>query len=729
MAFTLYRQLDAMDCGPTCLKMVAKHYGRNISLRTLSHLCEFSRHGVSLLGLHDASQKIGFQSAGVKLSIEDIKSVQLPIILHWKNYHFVVLFKIKRNKFVIADPANGILKLGVTDFIKNWQSDDKASDNKERVGIALVLEPQEAFFAKVFEETENSPKSSSIFSFLEQHKKMLFQLMLGMLLGSVFQLLLPLLTQSIVDYGIVAKNLRYIELVLFAQLAITVGKLSSEYIRSWILLHISTRIDISILSRFLSRLLVLPMSFFETKMTGDIMQRIYDHKSIQNFLTGPTISSIFSIASLIAYSIALIYYDYLVFTIFLIFSVLHTAWIIVFMGKRKELNYKGFGLSVRNQTLLIQLITGMQEMKMNICDYQKRWEWQRLQAKSFRYSTQVLKIDQFQQAGVAIITEGKNLFITLVSALAVVKGDLTLGGMLAIQFVAGQLNAPFDQLLTFVKAYQDAKIALTRLTEIDQIESEQTTLQNRVFVPGDLTFNNVTFKYPGAGNETILNNLSFTIPYGKVTAIVGKSGSGKTTILKLLLRYYKLYTGTIELNGQNLDTVDYRAWRRACGVVLQEGFIFSDSIERNIAVGTDLISEKKVNHAIRMASLSSFVSSLKDTSKTIIGSRGVGVSQGQRQRILIARAIYKSPLYLLLDEATNALDSTNELSIIENLTEHFAGRTVVIVAHRLSTIKHADNIIVLNEGCVAEQGTHVELLSKKGHYYHLTKSQLDLHLQ
>lgn len=712
-----------MDCGPTCLRMIAKHYGRTYSQKTMSRLCEINREGVSLLGISDAAEKIGFRTLGVKLSNEQLKEAELPCILHWRQYHFIVLYKIKNHKYYLADPAGGLFILDENSFNRSWRQD---KDNLEGIALLISTTPQ---FYEQDDEKAMEVRWSFLLKYLILYRRLIIQLLFGLGIGSILQLITPFLTQSIVDIGINTRNLNFIYIIVIAQIALVIGRVSVEFIRSWILLHISTRINIAILTDFLIKLMKLPMSFFDTKMTGDIMQRINDQKTIQSFLTGATLTTVFSMFNLVVFSIVLAYYNMSIFFVFAVSSSLYIAWILLFLRRRRELNYKSFDVSASNQSNIVQLINGMQEIKLNNCEQQKRWEWEHIQARLFKFNVKTLALSQYQQGGATFINEGKNILITFLSAEAVINNHLTLGAMVAVQYIVGQLSSPIEQLLGFIQGFQDAKISLERLNEIHQMKDEEpagkewshTLPENK-----SISLNNLTFRYAGAGNEPVLENVSLYIPQGKTTAIVGMSGSGKTTILKLLLRFYEPQNGEIKVGQQNLNNISFKAWRSQCGIVMQDGFIFSDSIERNIAVGDEYPDKKKVAHAIKVSNIRDFIDELPLGLNTKIGAEGNGISQGQRQRILIARAVYKDPEYLLFDEATNSLDANNERIIMDNLQEFFNGRTVVIVAHRLSTVSNADNIIVLDKGQIIEQGTHQELTALKGEYYSLVRNQLEL---
>ncbi|UOE48667.1 peptidase domain-containing ABC transporter [Mucilaginibacter sp. SMC90] len=721
--FSFFKQHDQMDCGPTCLRMIAKHYGRTIQLQELRNLCQISRSGVSLLGVSEAAEKIGFRTLGVKLTFEQLNDIELPAILHWRQNHFVILYRIQRETYWIADPGVGLIKLTGADVKENWISDPNTLE-----GIALLLSPSPQFYEQE-DRDQHAVSWSSLFLYLIGYRKLIFQLLLGLALASLLQLIVPFLTQSIVDIGVNTRNLNFIQVILLAQIFLIVGRVSVEFIRSWILLHISTRVNISILTDFLIKLMKLPISFFDTKMTGDIMQRMNDQKKIESFLTGSALTTLFSLVNLLLFSFVLIYYKISIFSVFALASALYIAWITAFLGRRRLLNYKSFEVASKNQSNVVQLVNGMQEIKLNNCEQAKRWEWEHLQARLFKFNVKSLALSQYQQGGATLINESKNLLITFLTAKAVINGSLSLGAMVAIQYIVGQLNSPVDQLLGFIQGFQDARISLERLNEIHQLSDEEPidrALNNELPENKSLSINDLTFCYPSAGNEPVLKNINLIIPEGKTTAIVGTSGSGKTTLLKLLLRFYEPQRGEILIGNLQLNQIAFKSWRSSCGVVMQDGFIFSDTIERNIAVGDQYPDYDKLKHALKIANISDFIDSLPLRLNTKIGAEGNGISQGQRQRILIARAVYKDPHYLFFDEATNALDANNERIITNNLKEFFEKRTVVIVAHRLSTVRDADNIIFMDKGKVLEQGTHDELTLMKGHYFNLVKNQLEL---
>lgn len=721
-----------MDCGPTCVRMVAKYYGKSVDIETLRQYSAISKEGVSLLGIAEAAEKIGFSSRGVSLTFDElIRDAGLPAIIHWEQNHFVVVTpKVNRRKIQIADPAKGIITYTKEEFCKHWIS-SSYENNGEGLGVALLLEPTPLFYQQADEEEvqKSGLGWGRLLQYMAKHKTNIYRVFLAMGIASLLQLVFPFLTQSIVDTGINTNNLTFIYLVLIAQLVLFFSRMVVEFIRSRLLLYISTHINASILSDFWIKLMKLPISFFDTKMTGDIIQRLGDHRRIESFLTGSTLSVLFSLVNLVMFSGVLLWYDKTIFFIFASGSILYFFWIKLFLKFRRQLDFKRFAVSSKENTATMQLIYGMQEIKLNGAEQAKRWEWESLQAQLFKLGFRGLSLSQYQQAGVFFINEGKNILITFFVAKAVLDGYLTLGQMMSIQYIIGQLNSPVEQLIGFVQSAQDAKISLERLNEIHELEEEEPAGKPFLIqLPENrsVELQHVSFTYPGAGNEPVLKNIDLKIPAGKVTAIVGMSGSGKTTLLKLLLKFYENYQGEIKVGESTLKYISPRQWRKACGSVMQDGFIFNDTIAKNIAVSDEVPDYNKLVHACKVASIFSYIEGLPLGFNTKIGAEGNGISAGQKQRILIARAVYKNPEYLFFDEATNALDANNEKAIMESLEEFFRGKTVIVVAHRLSTVKHADNIIVLEKGCIAEQGTHHELVGQKGIYYGLVRNQLEL---
>jgi ATP-binding cassette subfamily B protein len=721
--------------------MISKYYGRNIGLDFLRSKAQYGKEGVSLLGLADAAEAIGLKSTGAKLSFEQlINDAPLPAVLHWNQYHFVVLTpRSTKNKLIIADPAKGIIKLSKEEFLKSWISTTEVSPSPSGragvglgQGIALLLEPTPQFHQQEFgdEQTEkNKIGWDTLFEYVKTHRSYFVQVGIGMLIGSALQLIFPYLTQSIVDTGINTQNLNFITIVLAAQLMLLFSQTMVEFIRSRILLHISTRINIALLSGFWAKLLKLPMQFFDSKHPGDIIQRINDHQRIQSFLTGTALSTLFSMVTLIVFSFVMLSYNTTVFLVFAVGSILYLLWIRIFLKYRRSLDYKRFAIASKENNATMQLVYGMQEIKLNNAEQTFRWAWEGIQAGLFKLNFKSLSLSQYQQIGAFFINQGKNIIITFLVAKLVVEGSLTLGAMLAVQYILGQLNSPIEQLIGFTQQAQDAKISLERLNDIHSLEDEEPmNKQFGRYLPEQHTIQikNLSFTYPGAGNEPVLKNISLEIPQGKITAVVGMSGSGKTTLLKLLLKFYDTYKGDIYLGNVNFKTVSPKFWRSVCGSVMQDNFIFNDNIRKNITVTDEKIDDEKLFAACKTANILAFVESLPLGFYTKLGAEGAGISGGQRQRISIARAVYKNPEFIFFDEATNALDANNEKMILENLQQFFENKTVVVVAHRLSTVKNADKIVVLENGEIAEEGTHETLTMQKGKYYELVKNQLEL---
>ncbi|GAB4022764.1 peptidase domain-containing ABC transporter [Spirosoma koreense] len=727
MQFPHYRQLDAMDCGPTCLRMISRHYGKTYTLNTLRNFTKYSRDGVSLLGISKAAESIGFRTMGAVLTLDKLSSEDLPLpcIAHWDQNHFVVVHKIKKNRIFVADPGKSLLTYQQNEFERHWASTQKDGIGQ---GVVLLLEPTPRFYEQDGE-TESKLGLQKLYSYLLTYKRLLIQLLFGLIVGSLLQLIFPFLTKSIVDVGINTHNLNFIYLVLGGQLMLALGQTSLDFIRGWILLHISTRIRLAILSDFLVKLIRLPLSFFDTKMTGDIMQRMSDHNRIEAFLTNTTLNVLFSLVNLIVFGGVLLAYSLPIFAVFIVGSGLYAAWVVIFLRQRKKLDYRRFQIASQNQNNIIQLVGGIHEIKLNDCGTQKIWEWERVQARFFKLSTQSLALNQNQQVGAFFINQGKNIVVIFLAAKAVLQGQLTLGEMLAIQYIIGQLNSPIEQLIQLMQVTQDAKLSLDRLNDIHMVPDEEPDGKPLLhYLPEhqDIVLRKVSFAYPGAGNQPVLKNIDLTIPQGRTTAIVGTSGSGKTTILKLLLRMYDPDGGEIRVGEQHFSSISHQYWRRKCGVVMQEGFIFSDTIARNIAIGDESIDLHRLAHAVKVANIQQFIEEAPLGYNVKIGAEGNGISQGQKQRILIARAVYKQPEYIFFDEATSALDANNEKVIMGNLEQFFRGRTVVVVAHRLSTVRNADQIVVLHRGEIVEQGTHDQLVDNRAYYYELVRNQLEL---
>lgn len=712
-----------MDCGATCLRMVARHYGRFYSLEYLRQLTHQRKEGVSLLEISDAADHIGLHTLAAKVSFDRLrKMVPLPSIVHWRQNHYVVIYDITDKYVAIADPSIGLLRLSKEEFLDGWIS---TMEESESVGVVLMLEPTPDFFQKEGEKT-NKGGFGYIYQYLSNYSGLIFQLILGVVLSAALLVVFPFLIQALVDEGISSQDFNFVLLILLAWLMLFGSQMLIEHIRGWILLHLGVRVNINLISDFLIKILKLPIRFFDQRMTSDLLNRIYDNERVERLLTTNTLFTAFSAVSIVLLGGLLLYFDLTIFLIFVVGTSIYLAWVLRFMKARKELDYKRFDQAAENQVKLVEMINGMQEIKLHNAETQKRWEWERTEAKLFRVGMNYLAVNQRQRLGAQIITEIKNILITVFAARSVINGGMSLGSLLAVQYIIGQLNPPINQLVEFFRAAQDAKISLERMNEVHLRENEDNPERAISILPenSNIILENVTYKYGGEGTPPVLQNLNLEIPRGKTTAIVGSSGSGKTTLLKMLLNIFPPTSGTVKLGDIKIGNFRSRLWRQKCGAVLQDGYVFSDSIARNIALGDEIIDDHRMVLAAKVAHIQSFIESLPLGYHTKIGAEGVGLSQGQRQRILIARAVYKNPDYLFFDEATNALDSQNEAIIIQNIREFFKGRTVVMVAHRLSTVRHADHIIVLENGAVVEQGNHQQLNIRKGVYFHLLQNQL-----
>ena len=727
---TIIFQHDSMQCGIACLQMVCKYFGREYSLDSLSKLCFATTEGVSMLGINEAANTLGLHTISARVTTTMLGKAPLPSILHWDQNHFVVLYKVKKGKkFYVADPRKGLVTYGLDEFKQHWIS---TKSNGEDKGIAMFLETTPAFFTYKMEDEEHIKEKRSfrfLFGYVKKYRKYFGQIILGLIVGSLLQLVLPFLTQSIVDVGIKNQDIGFVWLILLGQLMLTISRTAIDFIRRWLLLHISLRINISLVSDFFIKLLKLPMSFFDTKLMGDLMQRMNDHSRVNNFLTQQTLNITFAVLTFVVFSVVLFFYNKLVFAIFLLGSILYGAWMTLFLKRRKVLDYELFEQQAINNNKTYEFITSMQEIKLQDCEQRRRWEWEDTQADLFGVQMKSLKLQQTQEAGSIFINEVKNIIITVVAATAVIHGQMTLGMMLAVQYIIGQLNSPVEQLMNFFYSLQDVKISLERINEIHQMDDEygkegfRTSIEDK---KEGIDIKKIMFKYDPHALRKTIDDVNIHIPQGKVTAIVGASGSGKTTLIRLMLGYYPVLEGQINIGNTDINKLNKKWWRRQCGVVMQDGVIFSESIARNIAVDDGDIDKERLLKAAEIACIKDYVMALPLKFNTKIGRDGVGLSQGQKQRILIARAVYKNPDYIFLDEATNSLDANNERSIVENLDKFYKGKTVVIVAHRLSTVKNADQIVVIDHGKVVEVGNHESLTAKRGAYYNLVKNQLEL---
>ena len=727
MAFPHFRQHDEMDCGPTCVRIIAEHYGKSYSLQYLRERSYADREGVSVEGICEAAESIGMSTLAIKVGFEtededevSLEVAPMPCIVHWKQNHFVVVYKITKKYVYVSDPAKELIKYKKSVFKKAWLNDKDA-------GVAILLEPTPEFYAQEGEVIKKTGLGF-LFRYLRPYKKLVFQLFIGLLFGSLLQLIFPFLTQAIVDVGIENQNINFIYLILAAQLILFLSQSSVGIIQSWILLHIGTRVNVALISDFLTKLMKLPIAFFDSKMVGDLLQRIHDHKRIELFLTGSTLSAIFSFFNLFIFGIVLFFYSLPIFLIFITGSTLYILWVFIFMKKRRIVDYQRFEQLSANQSKIIELINGMQEIKLQNSERKRRWEWTEIQAKLFRANIRSLAITQYQDTGTGVINQLKDILISFFAAKSVIDGTMSLGMMLAVQYIVGQLNAPLIQMINFIRSSQDAALSLERLGEIHNKENEEKPSEGQIEIlpdTADIVFENVHFQYNKL-SDMVLKDINLTIPKGKMTAIVGTSGSGKTTLVKLILGFYEPTQGNIRVGGLLLKSFKKKMWRKKCGAVMQDGYIFSDTIANNIAESEDKVNKEKLLQSVQIANVQEFIETMPLGYNTKIGKEGNGISQGQRQRLLIARAVYKNPDYLFFDEATNALDTQNEKKITENLEQFFDSRTVIVVAHRLSTVRNADQIVVLEKGNIIELGTHEELIAEKGSYFTLIKNQLEL---
>jgi ATP-binding cassette subfamily B protein len=706
--------------------MIAKHFGKRYSLQTLRDKSGLNKEGVSMASIGIAAEAIGLRTLVAKVSYHKLLSdAPLPFIAHWKQNHFIVVYELNKDKVLVADPAEGFVTYSKREFIRSWAS---STEENESVGVVMLLETTSSFFNAEDEDIKQDFTFGRILGYLFNYQKLLIQLFFGLLMGSLLQLLLPFLTQSIIDVGINTRNLNFINLILIGQLVLFAGRSVIEFIRGWILLHIGSRINITILSDFFMKLLRLPMSYFDTKFQGDLLQRINDHDKIESFLTESVISMVFAVFNFLVLGTVMIFFNGKIFLLFLGGNLLYIIWILFFIRRSRSININRFTYASKSQSAVLQIIDGIHDIKLNNSQQQKRWEWENIQVRLVRLNMKALGLKQVQAAGALFINEGKNILITYMVARAVINGEMTLGMMLSVQYILGQLNGPIEQFISFIQLHQDAKLSLERLNDIHKVADEQPSSKPGIAeLPKykSLLLDKVAFQYQGT-SHLVLEDINLIIPSGQTTAIVGTSGSGKTTLLKLLLRFYEPSSGHIVLGNGNLSNLNIHFWRSKCGVVMQDGFLFSDTIARNIAIGEEYVDMTRLMNAVEVANITEFIDTLPLGFNTRIGDEGNGLSQGQKQRLLIARAVYKDPEYIFFDEATNALDSNNESKIMRNLEEFLQGKTVIIVAHRLSTVKNANQIVVLDKGKIVEVGNHEKLTAMQGFYYNLVKNQLEL---
>ncbi|MCB9081681.1 MAG: peptidase domain-containing ABC transporter [Lewinellaceae bacterium] len=729
--FPFYEQLDASDCGPTCLRMVCRYFGRDISINYIRKITFLQRQGTSLLGLSQAAESLGMKTMGVKITQELLRTqTPLPAILFWNQNHYVILYKVKRKSYLLGDPGRGLITVSEAELRKSWLV------NEQGEGIALLLDPTERFFnpdnSDSLDQENKERRIWELWPYVRKFRRYFGLLITGMLLGSLLQLLPPFLTQAMIDQGVQNQDLSFVNLILLSLLLIFIASTFIDALRNWLLLHISSRLNITILSEFIYKLLKLPLHFFDTRMKGDIIQRLNDHTRIQQFLTSNTLTTLFSLFNVVVFSIALALYSKLIFLVFLSGSILSILWILYFFRARRIIDNTHFRLSAKSQNIIYELVDGIHELKLTNSEIPYKWKWENIQSKVFHTSLRALHIEQWQSIGNASLNEGKNILISYLAATQVIEGKITLGIMLAIAYITGSLNGPISQIIAFFRSAQNASISLRRLNEVQSLKNEDEEriglLKQPELAPilanGDILVNHLQFSYDGPGGQPVFSDLNLRILNGKVNAIVGVSGSGKTTLLKLLTKFYSPQDGDIQVGDLDLASIDHTLWRSLCGVVMQDGYIFGDTIAHNIAIGSEEIDYNRLIQAAKIANIHDFINSLALGYQSKIGSEGTGISQGQKQRILIARAVYKNPAFILFDEATSSLDANNESKIMHHLDAFFRERTAIIVAHRLSTVRHADQIIVLDQGKVVETGSHESLVAQQGIYYRLINKQL-----
>ncbi|APU97930.1 ABC transporter ATP-binding protein [Sphingobacterium sp. B29] len=717
-------QMDKMDCGPTCLRLIARYYGRFYPINFLRELCGTTKEGISIINLIHAAEKIGLKSRGVKCTLAQLQhDVPLPVVVHWKDSHFLIVYKVDRKYFYVSDPSAGLVKHPIKTFVKSWY---KSTTKK---GVVIGFEPDGNFFDLHQEENFRRKKSfNTIFQYFKPYRLSIINLFIVMLFVTGLQAIIPFIARSIIDIGISTQDMNFVNIMLFANIAILLATTLSNAVRDWIVLHLTSRINISLISDYLVKLMKLPIGFFENKMIGDILQRAQDHQRIKDFIMGNSLNLIFSGLTFIVFAVILVTFNTFIFWVFVSGSVIYFLWIFGFLAIRRRLDTNYFGLMAKDQSYWVETITGMQDIKVNNYETQKRWKWENLQARLYKVNLKLLSITNYQNLGGQFIENLKNVAITIVCAKAVIQGEMSFGIMMSTQIIIGMLNAPIQQFIQFIISAQFAKISFARINEIHGLEDEeQVGSFNETILPQgkDIVLKSLYFQY-APKNPYIVNGVNLVIPHGKVTAIVGDSGSGKTTLMKLILRLYSQNHGEIYLGNLNVNNIPLHYWRSKCGVVLQDGKIFNDTVINNIVLGDDNIDIERLEKALEAANIREEIEDMPKGYKTMMGEQGRGLSGGQKQRILIARALYKNPDYLFLDEATNSLDSRNEKRIVEALDKIFREKTVVVIAHRLSTIQKAHQIVVMRDGKVAEIGSHDLLMERKGHYYQLINSQISL---
>ncbi len=721
--YPVVKQYDSMDCGPACLKMICAYFGKHLSMDYLRSILRTDRNGTSVLFLVEAAEVLGLEATPMKVSIEELLAEKsFPSVVFWKQRHYMVLYNHQNNKYYLSDPAFGAITMTEAEFNAGWTNEDGS-------GIYIYFQPTDTFYQLQSDEKKGDVSGfKRVFRYLFRYKNALVQICAGLLVSTLLQAVFPILTSLMVDVGISERNIPFIYLLLIGQLCVFSGKTFVELIRSRILLRLSTKINVNLLKDFYLKLMGLPLNYFDSRKLGDILQRINDHKRLESFLTSGTLNTVFSVLSLLVFGIVLAVYSPMIFYVFIIGSLLYVLWILLFMKRRAELDFKYFSQMSENHEKNYELITGMQEIRLHNAENKRRSQWESLQIQLYKLSIDSLSVKQLQSAGALVINELKNIFITFLSVQLVISGKITLGELLSISYIIGQLNNPIHQLVDFFQSLQDAKLSLGRIQEIYGKKDEEARYLNLAtkFSHGDIEINNLTFSYGNTFSGPTLSDINLCIPANKITAIVGSSGSGKTTLLKVLLKIYDPHSGNITVDGIPLEGISHASWRNECGVVMQEGFIFSDTVMNNIAVAEAKPDTARLIEVAKAANIYDYILELPNGFHTKLGSQGTSMSMGQKQRILIARALYRNPSVLILDEATSSLDSNNEREITQNLAKIFKNRTVIIVAHRLSTVRHADNIVVLNRGKIIETGRHHDLVMSEGMYYNLVRNQLEL---
>ena len=720
--FPVEYQMDSQDCGPACLKIIAKHFGKFYSLQSLRDKCGITKEGVSLLDLSTGAESLGLRTLAIKCTIDDVvNSVPFPAIIFWKDSHFVVVYHANKKYIWVSDPAKGRIKYTHEELKKGWYQ------KGAKQGVLLAIEPTAEFKDSKAEREQRKNTFSSILKYFTPYQRNFILIFVIMLLVTALQGMLPFISKAVIDVGIKTSDVNFINMVLIGNISILLSVMIFNVIRDWILMHITARVNIALISDYLIKLMKLPVTFFENKLLGDILQRAQDHERIRSFIMNNSLSLIFSILTFVVFSIILLIYNAIIFYIFISGSFLYAGWVLLFLNIRKKMDWEYFELLSKNQSYWVETVSSIQDIKIYNYEKHRRWKWEEIQARLYHVNKRVLAITNAQNLGAQFIESIKNMGIVFFCATAVIKGEITFGVMISTQFIIGMLNGPLVQFINFIVSAQYAKISFLRINEIKQLEDEEELLSvgSTTILPENksLILDNVNFQYT-VNSPLVLHNIYLHIPENKVTAIVGGSGCGKSTLLKLLVRLYKPSYGDIKMDKMNVNAINLRQWRSMCGVVMQDGKIFSDTILNNIVLDDEHIDYEQLRKVCRIAQIEDEINAMPKGFETNIGENGRGLSGGQKQRLLIARALYRNPQYLFLDEATNALDTINEKKIVEALNNAFLQRTVIVVAHRLSTIRNADQIVVLDKGYIVEVGNHDSLMERKGHYFQMIASQM-----